>query len=186
MRARLPLLILPTLPTLLALSALSSLSCARGKGGAVAHPQGDADVRQVAVIDTDGRPATLSSVLGGRPGLVSLWAPWCEPCVRELPELERLSRALAPCGGAVVGVAVGEKPAAIAYYTRARHLDYPQLSDETFALADALGQRRIPATVVFDAPGRVVFTGDALDARAIAALSRALAQHASAKPCALP
>jgi peroxiredoxin len=183
MRARLSLLIRPTL---LAVLALPVLSCARGRAGAVARPQSGGDVRDIAMVDTDGRPATLSSVLGGRPGLVSLWAPWCEPCTRELPDLERLSRALEPCGASVVGVAVGEKPAAIAAFTRARQLSYAQLTDEPFMLADALGQRRIPATIVFDGPGRVVFTGDALDAHATAALSRALAARAGAAPCALP
>jgi peroxiredoxin len=185
MRARLSLLIGPPRLALLALVALPALSCARGKAGAVARPSGG-DVLHIAMVDTDGRSATLASVLGGRPGLVSLWAPWCEPCTRELPDLERLSRAVEPCGASVVGVAVGEKPAAIAAFTRARRLSYPQLTDEPFTLADALGQRRIPATIVFDGPGRVVFTGDALDARATAALSRALAARDGVTPCALP
>jgi len=105
--------------------------------------------------------------------------------VRELPELERLSRAAAPCGAAVVGVAVGEKPASIAAYARARALTYPQLTDEPFTLADALGQRRIPATIVFDRAGRVVFTGDAVDARATSAFARALREGADAPSCAL-
>jgi peroxiredoxin len=105
--------------------------------------------------------------------------------VRELPELERLSRAAAPCGAAVVGVAVGEKPASIAAYARARALTYPQLTDEPFTLADALGQRRIPATMVFDRAGRVVFTGDAVDARATSAFVSALREGADAASCGL-
>jgi thiol-disulfide isomerase/thioredoxin len=155
------------------------------KGGADT-PASAAAVTSLGLVASDGRGATLSSVIGGRPSLVSFWAPWCEPCVRELPVLEKLSRAVAPCGGAVVGVAVGEKPDTIATYTRARDLTYPQLTDEPFAVADALGQRRIPATVVFDRAGRVVFTGDALDARATAALSRALGDAPAARACALP
>jgi thiol-disulfide isomerase/thioredoxin len=179
MRARLSLLVR------LSLLAPWALACAAGaQGGATVRPKGSAPAVAVGVLDSDGHGATLTSVLAGRPALVSLWAPWCEPCVRELPELERLSRAVAPCGAAVVGVAVGEKPASIAAYTRARALTYPQLTDEPFMLADALGQRRIPATVVFDRAGRVVFTGEALDAHATAALARTLGGAAAAKPCA--
>jgi thiol-disulfide isomerase/thioredoxin len=179
-------------PSLLIALLLPALACAaptrdgvRAKGGAEAADPARA-AATVGVLDSDGRGATLSSVLGGRPSLVSFWAPWCEPCVRELPVLEKLSRAVAPCGGAVVGVAVGEKPESIATYARARSLTYPQLTDEPFSLADALGQRRIPATVVFDRAGRVVFTGDALDARATAALARALGDTSDAKLCARP
>jgi thiol-disulfide isomerase/thioredoxin len=173
MRARLPLL-----AGGLAL-ALGALACAAGpRSAAPARPNLGPAVGDVALVGVDGRPAALRDVLAGRPALVSFWAPWCEPCVRELPDLERLSRAVAPCGAAVVGVAVGEKATAIDVFTRAHGLGYPQLTDEPFALADALGQRRIPATVVFDGAGRVVFTGDALDARATAALSRALGEPA--------
>jgi thiol-disulfide isomerase/thioredoxin len=158
----------------------------RSKGGGAASPgTTSAAAASVGVLDADGRGATLSSVLGGRPSLVSFWAPWCEPCVRELPLLEKLSRAVAPCGGAVVGVAVGEKPDSIASYVRARALTYPQLTDEPFSLADALGQRRIPATMVFDRAGRVVFTGEGVDARATAALAGALRDRPEAQDCAL-
>jgi thiol-disulfide isomerase/thioredoxin len=185
MRARLSILIGLALPALACAAPVHE--GVRSKGGADAPGAADpAAAARVAVVDSDGRGATLSAVLGGRPSLVSFWAPWCEPCVRELPVLEKLSRAVAPCGGAVVGVAVGEKPASIATYTRARALTYPQLTDEPFDLADALGQRRIPATVVFDRAGRVVFTGEALDARATAALARALGDAPDAKLCALP
>ena len=175
MRARLPLL-----------GAGLALACAAGPrdDAAPARTNVGPTVGDVALVGVDGRAAAFRDVLAGRPALVSFWAPWCEPCVRELPDLERLSRAVAPCGAAVVGVAVGEKAAAIAAFTRARGLGYAQLTDEPFALADALGQRRIPATVVFDGAGRVVFTGDALDARATAALSRTVGEPA--KRCAWP
>lgn len=180
MRARLPIL------GALAL-ACAALACAAGRRDAARVP-GRSDVApeiaDIALTGVDGRAAAFRDVLAGRPALVSFWAPWCEPCVRELPELERLSRAVAPCGAAVVGIAVGEKPAAIAAFARARRLGYAQLTDEPFALADALGQRRIPATVIFDGAGHVVFTGDALDARATAALARALGDPA--RRCAWP
>ena len=169
--------------------AAGALACAAGTRDAARGPTSTvgadrSDLGGVALVDVDGRAALLRDVLAHRPSLVSFWAPWCEPCVRELPELERLSRAVAPCGAAVVGVAVGETPAAIAAFTRARRLGYAQLTDEPFALADALGQRRIPATVVFDGAGHVVFAGDALDARATTALSRALGDPA--QRCAWP
>jgi thiol-disulfide isomerase/thioredoxin len=186
MRSRFPLLVALALPALACAAPVHETVRTKG-GGTAPQPGGAAAAASVGVLDADGRGATtLSSVLGGRPSLVSFWAPWCEPCVRELPVLEKLSRAVAPCGGAVVGVAVGEKPDSIASYARARALTYPQLTDEPFSLADALGQRRIPATVVFDRAGRVVFTGDAVDARATAALARALGETPATQGCALP
>jgi thiol-disulfide isomerase/thioredoxin len=165
MRARLPVLA----------AALAVGACAGTPRGAdVGVGAGDgASLSHVSITDLDGGAAALGAALGGKPALVSFWAPWCEPCVRELPQLERLARAAGPCGAAVLGVAVGERPESIGPFCRARHLTYPQYTDEAFTLADALGQRRIPAIVVFDRAGKIVFRGDALDARATAALAAA-------------
>jgi thiol-disulfide isomerase/thioredoxin len=143
------------------------------------------DVRDIRVVSLEGRPSPLSTVLGKRPALVSFWAPWCEPCVRELPDLERLARSLSPCGVSVLGVAVGERPETIGNFCRARGVTYPQFTDEGFELADALGQRRIPATVVFDGAGQIVFAGEAFDARARSALSRVLGPPQDAARCTL-
>src|SRR5450755_2291417 len=141
MRARLPVLIL------FSFSAFSCASRPRAAGAATGTSSGaaPADVGGIALRGADGRGATLAAALAGKPALVSFWAPWCEPCVRELPQLERLAQAAGPCGAAVLGVAVGERPESIGAFCRARHLTYPQYTDESFTLADALGQRRIPA-----------------------------------------
>lgn len=151
-----------------------------------ATPAGSVDFRSVSVRGLSGQPAALSDVLERRPTLVSFWAPWCEPCLREQPDLERLSRAAQACGGAVVGVAEGETPDGIAAFVRRKGLTFPQFTDENFALADAIGQRRIPATMVFDDAQRLVFTGEALDARSTAVLTKLLVTRPGAPPCAMP
>ena len=56
-----------------------------------------------------------------------------------------------------------------------RALPYAQLVDERFQLADALGQNRVPATVVLDRQGRIVYRGGVFDEAALAAFRRALA-----------
>ncbi|HEY8925411.1 MAG TPA: TlpA disulfide reductase family protein [Polyangia bacterium] len=146
---------------------------------------GVGDFRDIAVRDDGGRGTTLRSELAGKPALVSLWAPWCAPCVREQPALERLARAAQACGGAVVAIAVGEAPETVATFARSRGLTFRQLADDRFTLADALGRRRIPALMVLDRAGRVVYTGEALDAHATAALANAIRPSTDVPPCAL-
>ncbi|HVR62388.1 MAG TPA: TlpA disulfide reductase family protein [Polyangia bacterium] len=169
---------------LILLPCLASLSCAgqvRSTPAPVARaaPGGGADFRDVLLGDLTGRPQRFGDALGRRPALVSFWAPWCESCVREAPALQRLSRQAGACGAAVLGVAVGENRQSVERFTHDRRIDFQQLTDPDFHLADALGQRRIPATLVLDAQQAIVYTGEALDLAAIGALKRAIA---SARP----
>jgi hypothetical protein len=76
----------------------------------------------------------------------------------------------------VIAVAVGEERSRVDEFVQRRALPYVQLVDEDFRLADAIGARRVPATLVLDRGGRVVFRGDALDSAALAALRRAIAE----------
>ena len=126
-----------------------------------------------------GDHTDIAQLAGGRVALVTLWATWCESCQKEMDALNRLQAATAEGGDAIViGVDVGEEPEAVAAFARRRGLRYTQLVDENFELADAVGRRRVPCTLIVDRRGRVVFRGDALDARALEALRRTIAQPA--------
>ena len=122
----------------------------------------------------DGRVARLDDVTRGRPSLISFWATWCDACTRELDALTRLHEATRSAGAEVIAVAVGEPRALVADFVRRRALPYRQLVDERFVLADTLGQTRVPATLVLDRDGRVVFRGGAFDEAALAALRAAV------------
>src|SRR2546427_7254070 len=55
--------------------------------------------------DLNGR-AFKSSQLQGRVVLLDLWATWCEPCVADIPMLNRLHEKFGSRGLKVVGIAV--------------------------------------------------------------------------------
>ena len=135
----------------------------------------DSGWQQIQLADLDSRPVTLAKVLAGRPALVNLWAPWCERCKTELPDLDRLSRRLEGCG-VIVGVAVGEDAPHTAAFVHQHGLAYPQVVDEGFHLADALRQSRVPTTLVVDGEGSIVHVGLALDQAAVGALEAALSR----------
>jgi peroxiredoxin len=165
------------LPLLIALaSGCTSLAEAPSDRGAVA-PRSDAPSTALPAVPLkklDDQATRLEEAAGGKPALVSFWATWCDACVAEMDALNRLDDRARASGGLVIGVAVGESRDAAAAFVRQRGLRYAQLVDEHLALADALGQKRLPATLVLDRQGKVVFVGGALDDRALAAFRSAM------------
>ena len=128
----------------------------------------------VSLRDLDDHAVRLDAAAGGKAALVSFWATWCDACAAEFDALNRLDQRSRAGGGVVIGVAVGEPRDKAAEFARRRGLVYTQLVDEKLELADALGQKRLPATLVLDRQGRVVFTGGALDEKALAAFRGAM------------
>jgi peroxiredoxin len=128
----------------------------------------------VAVHALDGTPTRLQAELGGKVAVISLWATWCEACLAELDALTRLSERVEASGGLVLAVAVGEPRATVQGFVAKRNLRWARLVDEEFKLADALGSKRVPTTLVIDRAGKIIFSGGALDEPALAALRSAL------------
>jgi peroxiredoxin len=122
----------------------------------------------------DDRSVGLSTVLDHKVALLSLWATWCETCRDELDALSRLADRAGPHGARVVAIAVGEKRAQVDAFVREHPLRATALVDEDYRLADALGARRVPTTLVVDPTGRILFVGGALDETALAALRDAI------------
>jgi cytochrome c biogenesis protein CcmG/thiol:disulfide interchange protein DsbE len=138
-------------------------------------PEAPSTVPAVTLVTLAGDQVEVARIAAGRVALVSLWATWCEACQHEMDALNRLD-AKTGSGAVVIGIAVGEEPAKVADFARRRGLRYLQLVDPDFAFADAIGQRHIPATLVLDREGRIVYRGEALDATSLDALRRAIAR----------
>jgi thiol-disulfide isomerase/thioredoxin len=71
----------------------------------------------------DGR--TLSNAdIGGRFVVLNFWAPWCPPCVREMPEIDRFARSEAGRNVLVIGLAIDEQ-AAVDRFLAAHPVSFP-------------------------------------------------------------
>ncbi len=118
---------------------------------------------QVELLTVRNQPAHLGSIIDGSVALISLWAPWCEACEKEFAALSRLSERARTRNAVVIGIAVGETTESIASFVERKRINYPQLVDEDFQFADAIGQRSVPTLLVVDRDGRIVFRGDSIE-----------------------
>ncbi len=111
----------------------------------------------VAFNGPGGRVANLSE-FKGKYVLLNLWAPWCGPCVKELPALAALQKALPTDRFVVIPVDVGREGQADAQSFLAGHGAgaLQTYVDANAALLRAFGGYGLPMTVLIDPDGNEI------------------------------
>lgn len=146
-----------------ALTLLAGLAgCAAGQQG---RERADAFVTRgeprqlpdVRFVDAEGRERTLAD-FRGKGVLLNLWAPWCGPCVKEMPALDRLEARLGGPDFEVVALSIDKKglPAARAFHEALGLQAIEPYADTARQALFLLGPRSLPTTILLDAQGREV------------------------------
>ena len=109
----------------------------------------------VSLTDREGRPVSLAE-FKGKLILVNLWATWCQPCLREMPSLERLQQSM---GQNLAVLAISEDHGgakAVDPFVAKLGLDALRiLLDPTSEVGRAFAVRGLPTSVVIDEAGAV-------------------------------
>ena len=128
--------------------------------GVTVAKRGDV-VPAMALKTPEGDVVALPAAWAGKPTLVNLWATWCAPCLKEMPELDAYASEQVANGAQVVGIALDEAEPVRAFLQQ-HGIGYPNLLD-TPGPADAgvrLGNPAgvLPYSVLVSADGRVLKT----------------------------
>jgi thiol-disulfide isomerase/thioredoxin len=128
-----------------------------GAGGGSEGASRGTDVSRVAFLDAEGHRQTLAD-FKGRVVLVDVWATWCPPCRKSLPEVAELQKA----GGdryAVLPISVDRggwgdvKP----FLAQNPQLGLAAFVPDGGKALDAFGQiQGIPTTLIIDRQGKLV------------------------------
>lgn len=119
----------------------------------------------IRTIDTDGFAAMLESARGDVV-LLNLWATWCAPCLKEIPDLVELERDLAERGLSVVGISLddadaGEEVQSFRDEYFPEFFTYHVLDDDWYALLADFAPNWpsvLPTVFVIDRNGELVQT----------------------------
>lgn len=97
----------------------------------------------------------------GKALVVNFWAPWCAPCVQEMPELDQLAAASAKDNINVIGIGI-DSPSNIAEFSTRLKISYPLYvagmsgTDLSRQFGNSAGG--LPYTVLIGADGKVIKT----------------------------
>jgi thiol-disulfide isomerase/thioredoxin len=143
------------------LAAAATVASAASAAGAEVElelkPWKGAATPPLASVDLSGKRVELKD-LRGRVVLVNFWATWCEPCLAEMPSLERLKGKLAARPFEILAVNYGESHAKVAAYVGKQGVTLPVLLDPDKTAADAWNAKGLPMTFLVDASGRVRYS----------------------------
>lgn len=159
--------------TITLLSALLAATLIAGCGGAVSTttgggtpaPSADASsgggtITDFALKDIDGRTVVLSDYLGTRVILISFWATWCEPCKKEMVQLQELYDAHREAGLQVLSISMDEPETQgdVRPYIKQRGYTFPVLLDTETQVTNQLNPKRsAPFTMIIDRDQEIVF-----------------------------
>jgi thiol-disulfide isomerase/thioredoxin len=129
-------------------------------------PWQGAETPPLALKDLRGGVVSLSD-FRGKVVIINFWATWCEPCLNEMPSLQRLreringrfsSRPLE-----VLAVNLAESPFKVAEFTKKAGVTFPVLLDPDETAKSAWKVSFVPATFIISAEGtvRYVYFGEA-------------------------
>jgi thiol-disulfide isomerase/thioredoxin len=110
----------------------------------------------ISLADTNGHSVELSE-LRGKLVLVNLWATWCEPCLREMPSLERLQSRL---GERIAVLAVSEdrggNKSVEPFIAKLGLKSVKIYIDPKSEVGHAFGARGLPTSFLIDREGKVL------------------------------
>ena len=114
-------------------------------------------------------PAFLLPVLEGNSGspidskkltgsitLLNFWAPWCPPCRKEMPSIQRLHDAMQGYAFRIVAVCTGEKDATAKAFINREGYTFPVYMDRNGAIGRLLASQGIPTTYILGKDGKAI------------------------------
>lgn len=135
------------------IALLGLLGCSGGLPPSSKHPLAQSAFPVSRETALDGDDVHLPSP--DKITIVDVWSTFCEPCLREMPQLQALWIKHRGNGLTVVGVAIDDNPGLVSERLRQLRIDYPNVVDGAGTLRAALRADVLPQTFVIDKKGSV-------------------------------
>ncbi|HXU72478.1 MAG TPA: TlpA disulfide reductase family protein [Polyangia bacterium] len=115
-----------------------------------------------ALTSLKGNRVALSS-LKGKVVLIDFWAQWCEPCKKELPQLDRLAKEYGGKGVVIVAVNIDKQRDNAERMVKQLGLSLDVLLDPAGSVASSYDLPKMPTSFVVDKKGIVRYVNEGFD-----------------------
>jgi peroxiredoxin len=108
-----------------------------------------------SIKDQQGRVVKLSD-LRGKVVFLNMWGTWCQPCIEEMPEMEKLHQKFKDRKFQMMAVSIDNDWEEVNKFYKAHNLTLPAFLDPGHQVADLYKVFKYPETFLIDANGSVV------------------------------
>lgn len=124
----------------------------------ISHGEVGTPAPNYAAISLGGDSVALAD-LRGEPVLLNIWATWCPPCRKEMPDLQALYESYGPRGLQVVGVSIDGPNAEpqIREFLDEYGITFRILHDPSDRISSTFAIQGVPVTMVIDPQGTVTW-----------------------------
>ncbi len=105
-----------------------------------------------ALTDVHGNTVTLDSLMG-KVVFLNFWAPWCQSCKEELPDIDALHKKYSSRGFTVVSICIERSESVVNKYLQKRQVSFPVLVDKNGEVADMYRFPGLPASFLIGKDG---------------------------------
>jgi len=126
------------------------------KSVSAANPLAGKKIPAFSATDLNGQVVTEQVFQQHTLTMVNLWGTFCQPCIREMPDLQRLQDKYQTSGVKVLGVVVDKDAAAAKRITASTAARYQNvIPDATLEQNVCRAFAYVPATIFVDSNGRI-------------------------------
>ncbi len=105
--------------------------------------------------EINGKSLTLSD-LRGKVVVLNIWATWCPPCRREIPDFIDLQKELGSKGLQIIGISVDQKGLSVVKpFVKQHGMNYPVMVDNGIVSQEYGPIKYVPTTFVIDREGYI-------------------------------
>jgi len=110
---------------------------------------------RVTIRDAEGERVRFADTLGENTTIINFWATWCEPCIEELPDLQRLHTFYSAQGLRIILVNAQENPRTTQKFLDDLGITIESYYDTRGRLLNRFGVRVMPVSFLANSEGRI-------------------------------